>query len=130
MSDTHPRLTDRQIDSKLRHLYYRSHLFTGMVLLLLVVTMGLVARRQHLLADTEWEGVAMQQADVPCVRSYPMSDQYSQWWVKTYLIEGKEKTIGGSEGCLAGRQYRVSYRIGNTGYVDINEQTLIESPRK
>ena len=131
MRSTEKPLTPRQIDNTLCWLHYRYYMSTGAVLALLVVTMGLVARRQYLVEGNEWEGIPFQQVQVPCVRSYPMSDQYSYWWVNTYLIDGTERTVASSKGCTAGRQYSVQYRIGQTGYVGIGNQTAAESlPRK
>ena len=100
------------------------------MLALLVVTMGLVARRQYLVEGNEWAGIPFQQVQVPCVRSYPMSDQYSYWWVNTYLIDGTERTVASSKGCTAGRQYSVQYRIGQIGYVEIGNQTEAMLPER
>lgn len=119
-----------QRDRMLRWLYYRPYVKYGMLFLTLVLVIGTLVTLGNRRMDTEWKGVSAQQGVATCVRSYPMSNEINYWCMNTYLIEGKEQTVKRSECCVVGQEYRLHYRTGNTGRVEVGSRTELISPGK
>lgn len=119
-----------QRDWELRYQYYRPYMKYGVIFLTFVLVIGILVTLGNRRRDTEWKGVSAQQGVATCVRSYPMSDEINYWWMSTYVIRGQERLVKGPEGCVAGKEYRMHYRIGKSGQLEVGSQIELLSPDK
>lgn len=108
-----------QLDRKVRWRYYRPFIWAGFW----VVVAGCITGGSMLYTDwlktREWGRAPFQSSEATCVNSTQLVSRVEPGWTNTFRIGGDELTSVDRDGCIAGRHYELTYRIGRTGRLKV-----------
>lgn len=116
---------NRQIDKKVWWGYYRPLIWAGVVVVAIPLSMAGCNAYIHRQEEKEWAGAARLQSEATCISAHSLNSRMISGWVNTFRIKDKELTSRDEDGCLVGKRYHLTYRIGRTGQLKVQSGKML-----